>query len=705
MSIKKTKTVQTIVDINRLRKKTSSVVDRDDVTTWALPKGAIARLGRGREPDIAFSLDGKYLAIGNSLGLWMYDLETLTPTALWETERGMIISVAFSPNGKWIVTSSCDNILKVLDVESGSCLAKLKTRDYIFRLTFSDDSGYLAAAYDRSLYVGVWDMESFDTFADFTVDAENTGIYRPICLSPDSKLIASTCKTSNSEEAEAIVVWELGSGQQITSLISHKHLVTTLCFSPCGQLLTSGGEDGTVHIWDVNTWQIINTYTDYGKVYRIIPSYTPDGILRAAIVNYDDTGPSAISVRDLESDEILFSDLVWGNTTDFSYIGDWGNTVQFSYGSQLAYECRHEYVNVWTTENPYGRQFAHSPISFPKYAMFSGDGKTLAVKHHHEGVILWDIESKRSRPAVKERCVGKNQFVYKTDCGNLYAASIIKDNVTLWKTDDDSDPLINAIDREYWSAHPVLSPTGTLFVYADEDGNLKVYDVRSGEILYELIHPLEPEEEVYDEDDRDSIQELKFSYDGKLLVSESSYAKAKLWDMDNGREITTFPNDKVGGIIGFTPCGRYIFCEGEEILVWDINGNKIIKLGLNQGPFGAISFSDDGKYSILSGDETFVYDINQREIRSQLTLPQECERLFAATFSSCGNYLAAGTWWSKGMEKMSVCLWEAETGKHIVEFRGHVSDIQDVVISPDNKLLATASYDGSILLWDLTPYI
>ncbi len=30
----------------------------DDVTTWALPEGAVARLGRGREPSMAFSPDG-----------------------------------------------------------------------------------------------------------------------------------------------------------------------------------------------------------------------------------------------------------------------------------------------------------------------------------------------------------------------------------------------------------------------------------------------------------------------------------------------------------------------------------------------------------------------------------------------------------------------------------------------------------------------
>ena len=86
---------------------------KNDVTTWALPEGAIARLGRGREPDIAFSPDGQYLSIGNSLGLWLYDFETLSPIALWETERGMVFHIAFSPNGKWIAASNSDHILKV----------------------------------------------------------------------------------------------------------------------------------------------------------------------------------------------------------------------------------------------------------------------------------------------------------------------------------------------------------------------------------------------------------------------------------------------------------------------------------------------------------------------------------------------------------------------------------------------------------------
>ena len=675
-------------------------VNGDDVTTWALPEGTIARLGRGREPDIVFSPDGQYLAIGNSLGLWLYNLETLSPVALWETERGMVGRVAFSPNGKWIAASNSDQILKVLDIQNGVCLTQVEMDDYISGLTFSPDNRYLAAAYARSSTVETWYPETGESLAKFTATTEKAGFFRPIAFSTDTRLIASTSASDTTDNAEVIVVWDVENSEQIACLSAHTYWVTTLCFSPCGQFLVSGGEDGTVYIWDVNTWQQVRSYTDFGHVYSIMPSYSPEGILRAAIVNYDDPGPATISVRDLESGEQLYTDKVWGNTVEFSSVADWGNAIAFTNGSQLAYERRHEFINVWTLDHPQTRQFTHSPISFPTSTVFSQNGKTLAVKHHHEGVVLWDIASKRSRPAIEVASAGKNQFVYKTSSGQLYVASIKLDNVTLSEADGDGIPIVEGTGREYWSAFPALAPTGTLFAYADAEGNLKVWDVKSTEKLHELTHPLLQVDD--DDDGGDEIRKLEFSPDGSLLASESRFTSVRVWDMGSGEEINAFRKHKISGIIGFTPCGKYLACKGEEILLWDIVHHKLHKTGLN---LSVIEFSACGRYLACSGDEMLLYDLTRREIHVQLSLPQECERMHAAAFSSCGNYFAAGAWWHQGLEKVPICLWEVVSGKHLVTFRGHPTDVQALAISPDNKLLASASYDGSILLSDLTPYL
>ncbi len=655
-----------------------------DVTTWALPEGAIARLGRGSEPAMAFSPDGQSLVIGTCTGLWLYDLTTLSPVALWETEHSYTESVAFSPNGKWIAASFSGNLVKILDVQNGTCLARVKSDTSLQSVTFSHDNRYVAANvfdYEGTSIVEVWHTETGKPYAKFTADDERTENYRPISFSPDTRLIASTCMAANSDDAGSIIVWDMKSREQIACLSGHTRWVTALCFSPCGQFLTSGGEDGKVYVWDVNTWQQVKCYTDYGRVYSIIPSYSPNGMLRAAIVHYDETGPAAISVRDLESNEQLYNDLVWGNTIRFAYIGtsigNWGNNVLFTNGSQLAHECRHEFINVWTLDNPIKRQFTHSPIAWPKTIVFSQDGKTLAAEHFQEGVVLWDIESKHSRPAVQVESAGKNQFVYKTDSGKLHVASIKNDTVTLWEADGDGIPLIEGIGREYWSASPALAPSGTLFAYAGEDGTVKVLDVQNEEILHEFTHHLEPS----DDDEGDYVDKLEFSQDGKLLVSRSRSHNVRLWDMELGEEIKPLPGDEIKGV-RFCRCGRshaYLDKKGKQY--WDITQREYCE------------------------DVTCLCDPTWSEIEKRLSIPPEFERFEGPdAYSLCGQYVALGTS-HKDLKSKPIDLWEVSSGKHHVTFRGPTDDLEDIAFSPNNKLLASSCYDGTILLWDLTPYL
>ena len=51
---------------------------------------------------------------------------------------------------------------------------------------------------------------------------------------------------------------------------------------------------------------------------------------------------------------------------------------------------------------------------------------------------------------------------------------------------------------------------------------------------------------------------------------------------------------------------------------------------------------------------------------------------------------------------MSIYLWKVAIGENIATFWGHTTDVRDLVFSPDGELLASGSYDGTILLWDMT---
>ena len=71
-----------------------------DDNPFNLPKGVLARLGKGRiGVGMAYSPDGTRLAVASNLGIWLYDAHTGTEVALLAPHTGRVHSVAFSPDG------------------------------------------------------------------------------------------------------------------------------------------------------------------------------------------------------------------------------------------------------------------------------------------------------------------------------------------------------------------------------------------------------------------------------------------------------------------------------------------------------------------------------------------------------------------------------------------------------------------------------
>ena len=66
---------------------------------WHLPEGAKARLGKGRINKIAYSPDGKRMAVASSIGIWIYDVHSGKELDLLTEHTDRVRSVAFNPNG------------------------------------------------------------------------------------------------------------------------------------------------------------------------------------------------------------------------------------------------------------------------------------------------------------------------------------------------------------------------------------------------------------------------------------------------------------------------------------------------------------------------------------------------------------------------------------------------------------------------------
>jgi WD40 repeat protein len=74
---------------------------------------------------------------------------------------------------------------------------------------------------------------------------------------------------------QPIISWEISTGKIVKTFTEHTGSVFSVCFSPNGQLLASGGDDNTIRIWDVATGEVRQTFNHLGPVYSV--AFSPNG--------------------------------------------------------------------------------------------------------------------------------------------------------------------------------------------------------------------------------------------------------------------------------------------------------------------------------------------------------------------------------------------------------------------------------------------
>ncbi len=652
--------------------------ENSKIITLALPESSLARLGQGNlMGNVAFSPDATCFVMPTNIGLWWYNLSTMNPIGLSETERGIITAASFSSNGQWLATGDGDGLVKVWDVESAVCVAQMerdeaeKPYHLVSRLVFSDDSLYLAASSSRDYILYIWHPETGERIAKFHEETNfrwSRGTERPIAFSADGSLLACTMPDdslfasadyqgrirSSDHSFHKIAVWNMETGERIACLTEHTDFVYSLSFSPCGQFLAAGGQDGTVRIWKVVTWELANAFHNYG-IDRKQVFYSPEGVLYAASAS-----ESTVSVWDVASGEKPYTYQDEHHSIHGMHVSNLNQLAFITVEKELQTSFK-----TLSLRNSQVRTVNYTHIGTPDSLLFSPDGKILASLCRGKGIMLWDIDNLSRLPTRFNAHGNYAKSVTVSPNGQLQA--IVPDGTTVkvWENGNAEMPIAfftlpdqrsKLPDQERQVTVVAYAPTRALLACGDNDGILYVWDVQQQHIRHAI--------KAHD----GWIHSMVFSPDEKLLVSiRQDGPVSRLWDVESGDDIETFPDANVSVV--FSPDSNLIACGmRQKILLWNTEWNETI-----------------------------------------MTLPHAQDSWWpnALVFSPCGQYLASGSSWERdiGMKKIPIRLWSVESGEIIAIFRGHPTDVHTLTFSPDGTLLASGSYDGAILLWDMKPYI
>ncbi len=649
--------------------------DENDVTTWALPEGAIARLGRGNVGSMAFSPDGQYFAVGSWIGLWLYELPALSPIALWDTERGMTGSVSFSPDGSQIVTATSGGNIKVWDIERGICTVEMDRGKQ--EISFSRDGQHLAGA-NRRMEKGkiyVWCPHTGTKVRETEVQSPYDAY--PLCFSPDLSLLAGKNNPQkrpgrNIADGDSITIWHVETGEQIADITGHPEPVREFCFSPCGQLIAAGDWHGTIHVWNVESGQLETTYTDYGES-EMYPYFLPEGELITAAVS-----ERKVEIWRVEKDEKL---------DEFEHRGN-SKFVRFSdCGTQLAVASESE-IQIWRKDNnsdAHTLLTLHGHIPTMDTLAFSADEKTLAAGLWWDNVLLWDVASRRSYRPENEKLPGTLHHVYLSTSGKLLSTCRDANLLKVWQVGK-HEPIaeLTAAEAKLMRAE-AFAPTQHRLARADTEHNIHVWE-------YTSIAESESEDGAWKKHTTlvghtRYIKGLAFSPDGKRLVSIAAdrpetakvpVRDVRLWNVDVGEEVTQL-------VPKYADSKLYIGA-----------GNTVA--GIAFSPLGDVVAGGHG-------GEIILWDATDGKVLMRIPQPRGNRRPIALRFSPCGQYLASGSWWQPHLQKVPIRLWEVATGENIATFWGHTTDVQCLTFLQDSTLLVSGGHDGAIYLWDLKPYL
>jgi WD40 repeat protein/serine/threonine protein kinase/tetratricopeptide (TPR) repeat protein len=569
--------------------------------------------------------------------------------------------VAFSPDGRRILTASADGTAQIHDTITGQATQRIpRPGKNVLHAAFSPDSELFATA----SVDGTVELWRSDTGVSFGEAMKHPAAVVQVAFSPDGHRLLTACKDGVAR------AWSVATQRLQTDVFRQGAPLTAALFNRDGKLILTSAEDGHAQVWDARTGvALARPSRQRGSILSI--AFSPDGQRfvtgsadgMARVWQTDSAAPTTPPLR--HSEAVLH--------------------VSFSPDGRLVASASADHTaRVWVTATgkSIGNPMRHGSKVYR--AVFGPSARGLLTSSDDDTARIWDASTGEPLGPPLNHNGSVLCTAFSPD-GRWVATGGQDGMVRLWSTVAEHQ-LVPLLRHDRRVVQAVFSADGRIIASASDDHTARLWDSTTGEpVTQPLRHPA-------------GVTRIAFSPDQRLVLTACLDGSARLWRAKDGEpQGAPFVHGQPLRDAAFDDAGERILTAGDDgtVRIWNVRtGASLIAPIKHDGPVLAGEFSPDGRRVVTASADGTAGLWNSGTGKLEGKLLQHAGGVNHAAFSPDGRFVVTA-----GVDS-AARLWDAGTCEPVGKPMRHGSPVRYAAFSRDGRRVVTAGDDNTARVWN-----
>jgi WD40 repeat protein len=479
---------------------------------------------------------------------------------IWDAENGRAITsihlpalqkpgtyttdAEFSPDGKNVVFSTSSGLIAIADSGSGEIGYTLqKAGGHVSSVRYNKDGNEVVSASEDGS-VAIWNIETKEKRRFEEQSRVNHAEF-----SRDGKLVVTASSDGTAQ------VWDVIELRQKSVFRGHTGSVKSAAFAPDRRAIVTGSTDKTVRTWSLtnatpstvvaHSDSVLSTGMSRNQAYLV--SGGGDGSV--VIWKVESTGGLLQKLSQLPVENAAVTGVAYGgDTSEIATTNALGDIAAWNLDANWA--VMPDRSNLSAKVMPSERGKTSIAVSDDARLIAGGsDYDDQAGKNNR----VWEVATGRSWPLQAAT------RIVSLDFGRNYLVAAASENGMVQVWDGANGSLLHTLGHNMGSlTSAYFNSDSSRLAVAARDASVTVFNLKNGLDILRLVG--------HDSD----VNSARFSPDGKSIVTASGDLSVRVWDADTGDEIVRFNLDQ-------EPLDAH-FAAGSDHVIASLNDGKMTLL-------------------------------------------------------------------------------------------------------------------------------